>query len=500
MKPTQELSALLAAAKSKRVLVIGDLYLDVYVSGELLGLSPEAPVPVVESRSRKVAPGVACNVAAGIAALGATAQIVGVVGDDADAETLKALCRQLGVDTDGVVVQAGRATNQHTRITVRDAHMPERPVLRIDSPRSPAPAAETEAAVIARIQALAPTVDAIVVIESVGGIATSAVIDAAQRAARAHDILLVGDLFGQAQFAYGYDLLLPNEREAGNLVGVRPDTDSAIDDAGNRLVTEYNNNAVAVTRGPKGITLYLRQGRIHVPTQEREVFDVTGAGDTVTAAFTVALLAGADHHRAAQLANLAAYVAVGRSGTAIVTADDVQHAEVEISSVQKGGKLRSREELARIVQAAKAQGKKIAFTNGCFDLIHPGHVTYLRQAAELGDALIVALNSDSSVQSLKGPTRPILKQDERAMILSALESVTWITIFDEQRVTGLLEELKPDVWVKGGDYTLDSLDQGERRMADSLGCQIALIPPIEGVSTTDIVHRIAEARGGTQSL
>jgi D-beta-D-heptose 7-phosphate kinase / D-beta-D-heptose 1-phosphate adenosyltransferase len=364
----------------------------------------------------------------------------------------------------------------------------------MDSPKPPPASASTQAEVLKRLQELLPGADALVILESAEGLTSPDLIEAAQRAARSAGILLVGGAFGQAQFLRSYDVVLPNEREAAALVGLSLAREEALDEIGERLLTAYNNDTVAITRGARGISLFTRRGRTNVPAYEREVFDVAGAGDTMAAAFTVALLCGADPKRAADAANLAAYVAVGRSGTAVVTAEDVQHALVEQTTLRRGGKLRSRDELARIVALAKAQGKKVVFTNGCFDLIHPGHVSYLRQAADLGDILIVALNSDSSVQALKGPTRPILKQDERVMIMSALESVSWVTVFEETRITSLLDELRPDVWAKGGDYTLESLDQVERQMAESIGCRIALIPPVEGISTSDIVQRIEEGK------
>jgi D-beta-D-heptose 7-phosphate kinase/D-beta-D-heptose 1-phosphate adenosyltransferase len=488
-----ELLALLDAAQNKRVLVVGDMCLDSYWSGEMRGLSPEAPVPLVEARTQLQTPGAAGNVAAGLAALGINAAVAGVIGDDADSAALRATYDAAGVDTSGLITQPGRPSTIRTRITVGDARTSERTVLRVDTPPSAPASAEAESALIAAIRVQAATADAIVVVEG-PGICTMPVIDTAHAAAKDHAILLVGDVSGQGLFLRGYDAVLPNEREAAAFLGLAAPDSAGLDAAGVSLVRDLGNRIAAITRGPQGISLFTANGREDVPAIERQIFDVTGAGDTTTAAFVAGLLGKGTAREAAELANLAAYVAVGRPGTAVVTALDVRHAAVEVSGAERSGKLRSREELAAIVSAARTAGKRVVFTNGCFDLIHPGHVTYLAQARALGDALIVALNSDVSVQTLKGPTRPILRQDERVMILSALESVSWVTIFDETRITGLLEMLKPDVWAKGGDYTLESLDQGERRMADSLGCEIALIPPVEGISTTDIVHRIEEAR------
>ena len=334
-----------------------------------------------------------------------------------------------------------------------------------------------------------------VVIEGPTGVCSPEVLSAARRTARDHDLLFIGDAFGHAPDLRGYDVVLPNEREAGALVGIEPTDEEALGRIGEALVTQYDNGAAAITRGPSGIALFTADGRLDVPTAPREVFDVTAAGDTATAAFAAALLGGADLPRAAQLANAAGWVAVGRPQATIVTADDLRHAIAELTVMERGGKLHTREELAALVRAAQARGKRVAFTNGCFDIIHPGHVTYLQQARDLADALIVALNSDSSVRALKGPSRPILNQDERTMILSALESVTWVTVFDETRITNLLHDLRPDVWVKGGDYTVETLDAGERQAAQECGIEIALIPPVEGISTTDIVRRIEQAQG-----
>lgn len=166
--------------------------------------------------------------------------------------------------------------------------------------------------------------------------------------------------------------------------------------------------------------------------------------------------------------------------------------------MQRFSKQKTREEVRDLVRAAQAEGKRVVFTNGCFDILHPGHVVYLAQAAALGDVLVLALNSDQSVRNLKGPTRPIQNETERAVTMSGLESVKWILVFDELRVTGILEDLRPDVWAKGGDYTLDTLDQEERRMADDLGIEIALIPPVQGVSTTGIIERIESLNNGQE--
>lgn len=491
---SSDLSAIVRNASGKRVVVLGDLHLDAFISGIMRGVSPEGPVPVLESCERRFCPGGAGNVAAGIAALGVTADVVSVTGGDPEAATLRTACQVAGVGLGGTVCVDSVSTSLRTRVTARGGHAPERTILEIVSSPLPPLSEQTQERLITALRVAAEQADAMVVVEGPAGICTSAVLQGAVDTARAHGILLVGDASGQAQFLTGYDVVLPNEQEAAALLGICAGSDQALEEVGRRLVTERRNGAAAITRGADGIALFTPQGREDVPTTPRDVFDVAGAGDAVTAAFTVALLGGADLRTAAEVANLAGYVAVGRPGIAVVTAEDLQHALAEVALMRTGVKLRTLAELQGIVAAARSRGQRIAFTNGCFDLLHPGHVTYLQQAAQVADALIVALNSDASVRALKGPTRPILSQDERAMILSALESVTWVTIFDERRVTGLLEALRPDVWVKGGDYTLETLDQEERAVVEGYGGEIVLIPPVEGISTTGIVERIEGAR------
>lgn len=494
MHTTPELLSALESARGKRVLVIGDAWLDTYLGGEVIGLSPEAPVPLIQAADRRHGPGGAGNVAAGLAALGADVTVLSAVGSDEEGDLLLRSLETGGVDVDDVISTEECRTAVHSRITAHDAHAPERTVLQINTPGPEACADDLRDALVDAIPRLVARVDAVVVIECRGGLVDVAVIEAARQAARERGCLLVGDASGTPVALRGYDVALPNERQAAVALGATDLSDAGVARMGQRLVAEFGNHAAAITRGARGISVFSEAGTHELPAHERKIFDVSGAGDTVTAALTAALLGGADLQRAAEIANLAAFVAVGRPGMAVVSGEDIRHAIAEVTSLNTGGKLRSRQELAQIVRRAKSLGKKVVFTNGCFDILHPGHVTYLRQAAELGDALIVALNSDASVQALKGPTRPILKQDERVMILSGLEAVTWVTVFDEQTVETLLRDLQPDIWVKGGDYTLDTLNRAERDTCLAYGGRIELIPPVEGVSTTGIVERIEKAR------
>jgi len=313
---TPELLAVLDSAKAKRVVVIGDLYLDVYISGEMRGISPEAPVPLVEDRERRYVPGGAGNVAAGLAALGVSVAVIGVNGDDAHSAGLAAVYRQAGIDTEGIITLAQTSANMHTRITTTEAHLPDRAVLRLDTPTPKLVHGAAEASLLARIDTLCATADAIVIVEGSAGVCSSAVVEHAQELARRRDVPIIGDVMGQAMYLRGYDVVVPNQREAAALLGVG---EAALNEIGRRLLSEHRNKAAAITRGSKGITLFTAHGREDVSTNEREVSDVTGAGYTVIATMALGLAAGARIDQACELANHAAGIVVGRFGPAAVT-------------------------------------------------------------------------------------------------------------------------------------------------------------------------------------
>lgn len=471
-----------------RVLVVGDIFLDENVFGSVTSVSLEAPIPIFEVHEKKHNPGAAGNAACNVAALGAKTYMVGVVGNDVNAEVVRNEFAVRNVDTSGLVVDPAWPTNTYGKLKAGGFNIPLQEVLRTDTPRPPFISGEIEKQVIANIEARAKDVDAIVIVDQVSSVATENVIAAVVRAAQQHKLLTVGDSRSRANALKGLDLVVPNDREAGVATGVDVDGEIGLEEAGRKLLATAKN--ALITRGPDGIAVFKEDGSfVNVPITPCSVVDVTGAGDTVTAAVAVSVVAGATLEEAAYIGNRAAGIAVAQPGVVTVPREHLMEA---LRASEGPIKLKSVDQLKRVVKQLQDEGKKVVWTNGCFDLLHVGHITYLQRAAQLGDVLIVGLNSDRSVRELKGPSRPIIGERERAIVLSALECVGHVCVFDDKNPLPLLEALRPDVYAKGGDYTIDTIVQEERRLVESYGGQIAIIPGVDGTSTTVIINRIAQ--------
>lgn len=481
-------AALLERFQKARVMVVGDIYLDENVFGVVTGVSLEAPIPIYEVHERRHNPGAAGNAACNVAALGAATYMIGYVGDDVNAGVVRHEFAVRNVDTSGVVVASGRPTNTYGKLRAGGFNIPTQEILRTDTPAPTFISGDVEDAIIANIRAKAPEVDAVVVVDQVSSVATERVIETVVECARKHKILTVGDSRSRAGALKGFDVLVPNDREAGIGAGIDVVDEETLNAAAAALL-RVSRNAL-ITRGAHGIRVYSEDGKhVDVPATvpPGAVVDVTGAGDTVTAAVTLTLVAGGSLHDAAVIGNTAAGVAVTQSGVVTVSRVEVEQA---FSSAGGPAKLKTRDELARIVKKLRGDGKRVVWTNGCFDIIHVGHITYLQRAAELGDILVVGLNSDASVRSNKGSDRPIIPEANRAVVLSALECVDFVVIFDDPTPMALLEALQPDVYAKGGDYTIDTIVQEERRLVEGYGGEIAIIPGIEGQSTTSIIRKM----------
>ena len=471
----------------KTVLVVGDIYLDENVFGTVTSVSLEAPVPIFEVRERKHNPGAAGNAACNVASLGAKTYMVGVVGDDPNADVVRKEFAVRGVDTSGVVVDPGRATNTYGKLRAGGFNIPTQEVLRTDTPTPTFISGAVEDLVIQNLWARAKDVDAIVVGDQVSAVCTERVIAEIAACAKQHNLLTVADSRKRAGAFKGFDIVVPNDREAGIGTGIDVVDEASLRAAGNLLLKSSKN--ALVTRGPDGITIFAEDGGvIDVPILPCDVVDVTGAGDTVTAAVTLTVLAGGTLQDAAVIANAAAGVAVAQKGVVTVSRDEVEHALLGTTGPRK---LKTLEELAVIIKRLQNEGKSIVWTNGCFDILHVGHITYLLSAARLGDVLVVGLNSDASVRENKGPSRPVVQEEDRALVLSALECVDYVTIFGDKTTVRILEALKPDVYAKGGDYTLDTIVQVERRVVEGYGGRIAILPVVKDRSTTAIIERIA---------
>ena len=467
-----------------RVLVAGDVMLDRYWHGPTARISPEAPVPVVRVTETEDRPGGAANVALNIAALGAVAGLVGVTGADEAQGILRERLAAAGVSCD-FQQASGQPTITKLRVISRHQQL-----LRLDF-EEPFHDLDTDD-FTRRVAAGLDGCGALILSDYQKGALRDC--GALITAAREQGIPVLVDPKGTDFARYrGATLLTPNLAEFEAVVGPVGSEEELVS-RGQDLMEEFDLQALLVTRSEKGMTLLRRdQGEFHLPARAREVFDVTGAGDTVISVLATALAAGAGIEQAVALANIAAGIVVGKLGTAVVSAPELRRAVHAEGGIGRG--VMTEEQLRLAVEDARAQGEKIVFTNGCFDIIHAGHVGYLDSARREGDRLIVAVNSDDSIRRLKGAGRPINPLDRRMAVLAALEAVDWVVPFDTDTPEPLLESLRPDVLVKGGDYSVDQV-VGAGIVRDH-GGRVAVLGFVDDVSTTRIVERIRGNDGGT---
>lgn len=485
---TQRYLELLEKFKSARVLAVGDIYLDEYVHGAVTEISLEAPIPVFEVHQRRHNPGAAGNAACNAAALGAKVTMAGVVGKDINAGIVKREFELRGVDTSGLVEDESRPTNTYGKWRAGGHNIPSQEILRTDTPRPKMISGAVEAQVIARIRELAPQMDAIMIGDQVSATISEGVLAAIRECAAAHNLKTAADSRARTGFFSGVDLVTPNDKEAGLAAGIDVTDEATLKQAGAFLVTRAKN--AMITLGPEGIACFGADGTFEtVPIRPVHVADVTGAGDTVTAAALLTLTSGGTLLEAAFLGNLAAGIAVAQTGVVTVSNDEVREALLEGETIS-GDKVKTLDQLQAIAKRLKREGKRLVWTNGCFDILHIGHILYLQEARKRGDVMVVGLNSDASVRENKGPDRPVVREHDRAQVLSALECVDYIIIFDDKTPMPLLEALRPDVYAKGGDYTVDTIVQEERRLVESYGGAIAIIPGCEGQSTTYLINKI----------
>ncbi len=462
-----------------QVLVIGDVMLDRYWHGGTSRISPEAPVPVVKVGGVEDRPGGAGNVALNIAALGSGASLISVVGRDEAAEALRSRLQSVGIHTD---FQASVDKPTITKLRVISRHQQ---LIRMDFEESFAP--EDSDGFVEKAKNLLPLMGAVILSDYAKGTLqdTQGLIRAAQDAG----VPVLVDPKGTDFERYrGATLLTPNLHEFEAVVGACPH-ESDLVAKGTELMLSLGLEALLVTRGEHGMTLLRpNQPEFHLPARAREVFDVTGAGDTVISVLASSLAAGSDLPQAVALANIAAGVVVGKLGTATISGPELRRAIVSEQGSQRG--VMSEEQLLIALEDARAHGEKIVFTNGCFDIIHAGHVGYLEDARRLGDRLVVAINSDESVSRLKGPARPINPVDRRMAVLAGLEAVDWVLSFADDTPERLLELIKPDVLVKGGDYTEEQVVGWE--IVKAYGGEVKVLSFFDNCSTTAIVEKIRD--------
>jgi D-beta-D-heptose 7-phosphate kinase / D-beta-D-heptose 1-phosphate adenosyltransferase len=472
-----------------RVLVLGDVMLDRFLYGDVDRISPEAPVPVVRLRRTRAMPGGAGNVARNISALGGEAVLVGLLGRDATAAEFRALLAADPRITDATVESATRASICKMRVIAGHQQ-----VVRLDEEvASPADAADT-AALAAVVERALPGCRALILSDYAKGVLAPPVIAAAIAAARARGIPVFADPKSDDFTAYrGADCLTPNARELARAARLPTGTEAEVVAAAAAVMRAAGLPALLCTRAERGMTLVRADGTHEgVPAQAREVFDVSGAGDTVIATLALAHAAGHGLVEAMRIANAAAGVVVGKLGTATASVDELEHAlRAGEGSVPDEGALLDRAAAARLVAEWRAHGLRVGFTNGCFDILHAGHVALLRVARRRCDRLVVALNTDASVARLKGPTRPINSLADRAAVISALAAVDAVVAFGEDTPLELIRLLVPDVLVKGADYTIDRVVGAD--IVQAAGGEVALIDLVPGRSTTGLVTRLTGA-------
>ncbi|WP_337176256.1 D-glycero-beta-D-manno-heptose 1-phosphate adenylyltransferase [Paludisphaera sp.] len=464
-----------------RVLVVGDVMLDRHVHGHVRRISPEAPVPVVGLLGEVSTPGGAGNVAAGLAALGCDVALAGLIGPDVEGEALREALAAKGVAGPGLVERPGLATVSKTRI-LSEAHQQ---LLRLDRDGDRAAYAAFEDDLLAHALPMVGDASAVVLADYEKGVITPKVARAVIAECRRLGVPCVVDPKKVDFSPYaGATVVTPNQLEAERTAGrPLPDDDEA-GRAAEELLSALGTDAMLITRGPQGMTLALPGAVHHVPSRTRDVADVTGAGDTVVAVMAACLGDGWPVLDACRLANTAAGIAVGRPGAYVVQAGELRAAWGGLSP-----KILDADAAARLLAEARRRGRRVVFTNGCFDILHAGHLSCLEGAKRLGDILVVGLNSDASVRELKGPSRPVIRQDDRAGLLAGLACVDVVVVFDDPTPIALIEAFEPDVLAKGGDYAIEDIVGADLVMAR--GGRVVAIPLVPGRSTTSILERRA---------
>lgn len=470
-------------SKKRHALVIGDVMLDRYLIGNVGRISPEAPVPVVLLTDQNERAGGAANVAANLALLGIKTHIIGCIGEDVEGNRLKTIIAAMSIDTTKMLHSAARPTIAKTRILGGHQQM-----LRLDQESQLPFTSEENAAIVEAVEAELALKPSIVILSDYAkGLLSEAVCQQIIHTCQKHSIPVLVDPKGNNYSKYrGATAMTPNKKETAEACNTDLNDTDLISKAAS-LKKDLNLAFLAVTRGEEGITL-IDDSTHQINAMAQKVFDVSGAGDTVIATLAAGLAYTLSPHESLQLANLAAGVVVGKVGTVPITKDELLEAVSRQQETTQAHKVCDLPSLLEKVESWKKTHQKIVFTNGCFDLLHAGHVTYLEAAKKRGDKLILGLNTDRSVSAIKGPERPVVNEDDRARVLAALESVDAVILFDEETPLSLINQIKPHVIAKGSDYTADQVVGGKE--VESWGGEIALIELVAGRSTTNIIHKL----------
>ncbi|MEN4044730.1 D-glycero-beta-D-manno-heptose-7-phosphate kinase [Sulfurimonas sp. NWX367] len=461
------------------ILVLGDLMIDHYLWGSCERISPEAPVQVVDINKETTVLGGAGNVVNNLKALGANVSVSSVMGDDDNGKELVKMLHAINVNTQNLIIEKNRKTSKKSRVIAVSQQ-----ILRYDKESKNDILPRSVQKILDSLAKSIDTYDAVILSDYGKGVLTQELSQGIIKLAKKHNVKVLVDPKGKDFSKYrGAYLLTPNKKEAVLATGIDINDEASLKKALLKLKNECDLDVSLITLSEEGIATFEEEVKIF-PTVAKEVFDVTGAGDTVIASIAFALSVGKSLEETAAFANLAAGVVVGKIGSATVTIDEIEDYEASLHKSTSDAHIKNFEEIDAIVQRCKKSGKKIVFTNGCFDILHVGHVKYLQIAKSFGDVLIVGLNSDASVSRLKGPSRPVNPAEDRAYLLAALEAVDFVVPFEADTPYELIKMIEPDVLVKGGDYA------GKEVIGTEFAGELRLVDFVDGKSTTKTIEKI----------
>ncbi len=474
----------------QKLLVIGDLMLDRYIFGAVDRISPEAPVAVLKVREESETPGGAANVALNLKSLGAAVELVGSAGKDAEGDQLMETLRRSGIGTDGVVRDKSKPTTTKTRLIAGNQQ-----IARIDKEVNTEISGSSENSILRNVASSLKRFKpkGIIISDYAKGTVTDRIVTETIKLAKQSGVFVTVDPKGNHYTRYrGANVVTPNQKEAESAAGITISDEDTLHQAGRKLLDETKADFILVTLGKEGISYFSEHGEEGtIPSLSAEVFDVTGAGDTVVSVFTLAFLSSYLLEESLRIANAAAGLVVSRIGAASLTREDLSGHFARAAAKQKS-KIYERDPLSKTLSDLRARGKKIVFTNGCFDLFHAGHLKLLTEARKLGDALVVAINSDDSVKRLKGGGRPYISEDDRASLLTALDCVDYLVVFEEDTPLNLIKKLRPAIIVKGGDYKPRKVVG--KKFVESYGGSVKIIPLVEGISTSSLPEKIKNSK------
>ncbi len=474
---------------SPKVLVIGDFMLDVYIYGDALRISPEAPVPVLKVTRTEHSCGGAGSVAADLAALGAVPICLGIIGNDQNGQILKKMLTKVGADITPLLTATDRPTISKQRLIGLAQHRHQQQLFRMDEESTEPLSDDQYEKILQNFKDKLQQADIICLQDYDKGLLNPSICRQMIELARQADkkVLVDPSLAGDFSKYTGATLITPNRQETSIAVGFEVKTADDAARAAQALAEKLKLKAVVITLDKEGAYLKTESQSEIIPTRPRNVYDVTGAGDTVLATLAMTLAAGCDYKTAATLSNIASGIEVEKFGVATVTIDEIVN-EIISENRGKGGKVRPTDSLVNELAWHRKQKETIVFTNGCFDVVHRGHIEFLKFCKSHGDIVVVGLNSDRSTKAIKGPNRPINNQHDRAAVLAAMETVDYITIFDEPDPLNLIKKVKPDVLVKGRDWAQKGVVGAE--FVESYSGRVVLAPLVEGKSSTTIIEKI----------